>query len=139
MRLIGLIALAALVGGMAYVRLAPSDPARWHVDPGLSPAEQGAQARLTLPGTTPAAVLDRLDAIATATPRTKRLAGSPAEGRITWITRSAVFGFPDYTTAAARAEGGATLLVLRARQRFGLRDMGVNAARLRDWTGQIAP
>ncbi|MCT8328638.1 DUF1499 domain-containing protein [Albidovulum sediminis] len=139
MRLIGLIALAALVGGMAYVRLAPSDPARWHVDPGLALAGQGEWARLTLPGTTPAAVLDRLDAIAMATPRTVRLAGSPAEGRITWITRSAVLGFPDYTTAAAREEAGSTLLVLHARQRFGLRDMGVNAARLRDWTGQIAP
>nr|WP_304504808.1 DUF1499 domain-containing protein [Defluviimonas sediminis] len=137
--MIGLIALAALVGGMAYVRLAPSDPARWHVDPGLALAGQGEWARLTLPGTTPAAVLDRLDAIAMATPRTVRLAGSPAEGRITWITRSAVLGFPDYTTAAAREEAGSTLLVLHARQRFGLRDMGVNAARLRDWTGQIAP
>jgi hypothetical protein len=132
-RLIGLLALAALVGGMAYVRLAPSDPARWHVDPGLALAGQGAQARLTLPGTTPAEALDRLDAIATATPRTVRLAGSPAEGRITWVTRSAIFGFPDYTTAAARAQDGATLLVLHARQRFGLRDMGVNADRLRLW------
>lgn len=139
MRLIGLLALAALVGGMAYVRLAPSDPARWHLDPGLAPAGQGAQARLTLPGTTPAETLDRLDAIAMATPRTVRLVGSPAEGRITWITRSAVFGFPDYTTAAARAEDGATLLVLHARQRFGLRDMGVNADRLRDWVAQLAP
>lgn len=141
MRLIGLLALVALLGGVAYVRLAPSDPARWHVDPGLA-AQDGAGgewARLTLPGTTPAEALDRLDAIAMATPRTVRLAGSPAEGRITWVTRSAIFGFPDYTTAAARAEDGATLLVLHARQRFGLRDMGVNAARLRDWTGQIAP
>jgi hypothetical protein len=47
------------------------------------------------------AALARLDEIALATPRTTRLAGSPDEGRITWITRSALWGFPDYTTAQA--------------------------------------
>jgi hypothetical protein len=129
--------LAALVGLAAYVRLAPSDPARWHVPPvaegppGEVVAAEGA-ASLRVAGDGPA-LLARLDAIATATPRTMRLAGSVAEGRITWITRSALWGFPDYTTAQV-VPGG---LAIEARLRFGRGDMGVNAARLRDWLARL--
>lgn len=129
--------LAALVIFAAFVRLAPSDPALWHVAPlaqgaeGSVVAEKGA-ASLRLAGDG-AALLARLDDIALATPRTTRLAGSVAEGRITWITRSAVWGFPDYTTAEAGPEG----LVVQARQRFGRDDMGVNAARLQDWQASL--
>jgi hypothetical protein len=129
-----LVALIVL-GGMAYLRLAPSDPARWHVDPaGLT---SGGERRSVTLDATPPQALARLDAIALATPRTTRLAGSPEEGRITWITRSAVFGFPDYTTAAARPDGTGTLLTLHARQRFGRNDLGVNAARLDAWLGLL--
>lgn len=129
--------LAALVIFAAFVRLAPSDPALWHVAPvaqgaeGSVVAEPGA-ASLRLAGDG-AALLARLDDIALATPRTTRLAGSVAEGRITWITRSAVWGFPDYTTAEAGPEG----LVVQARLRFGRDDMGVNAARLQDWQASL--
>ena len=138
-------ALALLVLGFAlYVRLAPSDPARWHVTP--APAtkqdctvEQGegdARATCLLPAA-PAEALAALDAIAMATPRTTRLAGSAGEGRITWITRSALWGFPDYTTAEATPDGTGTRLTVHARLRIGSSDMGVNAARLRDWLPRL--
>ena len=134
---IALLLLALIVlGGMAYVRLAPSDPARWHVDPGQVTGG-GERRSVTLDGTPPRETLARLDAIALATPRTTRLAGSPEEGRITWVTRSALFGFPDYTTAATRTEGTATVLTLHARQRFGRNDLGVNGARLDEWLGLL--
>ena len=141
-----LLALIA-VGGAGYIRLAPSDPARWHVRPeGTPPSgaplavlEGGAKAALRLPDATPEQVLTRLDAIARATPRTTTLAGSADEGMITWVTRSRLFGFPDYTTAAARPDGSATILTLHARLRFGRSDFGVNAARLRDWLAQLSP
>ncbi len=140
---------------MAYVRLAPDEPARWHVDPGYAidygalssfppgphsvlVVEGGARAMISFLDGTPESALQRLDEIAMATPRTVRLAGSPATGRITWVTRSAVFGFPDYTTAEARLFAPMVNVDLYARQRFGLRDMGVNAARLRDWLTQLA-
>lgn len=129
--------LAAALGLVAYVRLAPSDPARWHVaplaegPPGQVVAGEG-RASLRLAGDGPA-LLARLDAVALATPRTQRLAGSVAEGRITWITRSALWGFPDYTTAEAGPEG----LRVHARLRFGRGDMGVNAARLTDWLSRL--
>lgn len=150
MRTTLLVLLILIGGGMAYVRLAPSDPARWHVMPereagggpgGTDPVETvagGAHAVLWVADAAPADILARLDAIALATPRTRRLAGAPDAGMITWITRSALFGFPDYTTATARAEGTASVLALHARQRFGLNDLGVNAARLRDWLARLA-
>lgn len=147
--------LLILAGGMAYVRLAPDDPARWHqplpppgeggsftlLPPGVSPVRQipgGATVDLTLFQPDPAGVLARLDAIALATPHTRRLAGSAEAGRITWVTRSAFFGFPDYTTAEARLDGPVVTLRLYARLRYGVGDFGVNAARLQDWLSRLA-
>lgn len=139
----GLLALI-VVGFGLYVRLAPSDPARWHVLP--APAgkddcsvEQGTgDARATcLRPVPPAQLLARLDEIAMATPRTTRLAGSPEEGRVTWISRSRLWGFPDYITAEAAPDGTGARLTVHARLRFGSSDMGVNAARLQDWLSRL--
>ena len=139
-RLAAGLVLAAVAGVGAYVRLAPSDPARWHVAPEaagpwgeVTAGEGWASLRLPPGRGEPRALLARLDVVALATPRTIRLAGSVAEGRITWVTRSALWGFPDYTTAEARPDG----LYLRARLRFGRGDMGVNAARLKDWLSRL--
>lgn len=146
-RNLGLIlafALVALLGLMAFVRLAPSDPGRWHTLPDVAqwedapwgqvmPLTGAARLRLPLDQGTPADLLARLDAVALATPRTQRLAGSVAEGRITWVTRSALWGFPDYTTAQMMPDG----LYVDARLRFGREDMGVNAARLQDWLASL--
>lgn len=133
-------AVAGLVCIAAYVRLAPSDPARWHVAPEASgpwgevqDLGGGASLRLSTELGAPADLLVRLDSIAMATPRTSRLAGSVAEGRITWVTRSALWGFPDYTTAEVRPDG----LYISSRQRFGRKDLGVNAARLHDWLSRL--
>ena len=133
------IAVAALA---AYIRLAPSVPARWHIALHPRPVEIEAPsaqvvvlrggAYIDLPNAD--SLLARLDTIVTATPRTVRLAGSVGEGRITWITRSALFGFPDYTTAEVGPQG----LTIYARLRFGGSDLGVNAARLAGWIAALA-
>lgn len=129
--------LLALAAAALWVRLAPTDPARWHGDPALGrdgPNSHVARVSVPLP---PAQALAALDAIALATPRTLRLAGSPEEGRITWITRSALWGFPDFTTAAALPVGQGSALVIFARARFGASDLGVNAARVQDWLARL--
>ena len=133
--------VVAVIGFAAWVRLAPTDAARWHVPPvaegpwgEVVPASGAASLRLPAGTGAPADLLARLDAVALATPRTRRLAGSVEEGRITWETRSALWGFPDYTTAEVREDG----LYLQARLRFGREDMGVNAARLRDWQARLS-
>jgi uncharacterized protein (DUF1499 family) len=46
-------------------------------------------------------------------------------------------GFPDYITAEAVPVAGGTQLDVYARQRFGSSDLGVNAARLKLWLGQM--
>lgn len=150
MRVLGgivLVIVVVVVAFAAWVRLAPTDPAAWHVDPAA--AEPGPGRFVVKPegGDTDGALLEMppqealaaLDAIARATPRTRVIAGSVEEGRITYLTRSALWGFPDFTTAeAVPAEGGARLVIF-ARLRFGQDDMGVNAARVRNWLEQLSP
>lgn len=139
---LALCLVAVALGLAAYVRFAPSDVARWHVDPSgfyvwdhggpwgeVIARPDGAILRLEVAE----GLLARLDAIAIATPRTTRLAGSVEEGRITWVTRSALWGFPDYTTAEQRVDG----LYINARLRFGKSDLGVNAKRLNTWRSQL--
>lgn len=126
-----LVAVVAVV--MGYIRLAPSDPVIWHRMPdnsaGKPPADKNFKngaIRLVVAGDDG---LGRLDAIAMATPRTTRLSGSVAEGMVTYVTRSAMLGFPDYATV--RQDG--TQLVIYARSRFGRSDLGVNGKRVQGW------
>ena len=122
------VALAAVLAFGAYVRLAPSDPARWHVPPKFAvdtDVEYGAARVIAdAPGR-----LARLDAIARDWPHTQVLAGSVGVGKITYITRTAFWGFPDYTTVKI-IDGK---IVLWARLRFGRKDFGVNRERLGAW------
>ncbi len=140
--LVGL-AVVVILGLAGYIRLAPSDPARWHADLGAQGFQPPGNAHVfcvrpdnrfgPIAGD-PGALLARLDAIALATPRTERLAGSVEEGRITWVTRSALMGYPDYTTAQVMDGPG---LCLMGRQRFGSEDLGVNAARIGAWVQEL--
>lgn len=143
--LIALLVPLIVIGFGLYVRLAPSDPARWHVGaypkpPGDRPAA-GAFEAVRVIRADPDEALAQIDAIIRATPRTTHLAGSREEGMLTYITRSALWGFPDYTTvelipANAEAEGAPTLTI-RGRLRFGEGDMGVNAQRIGGWLAAL--
>lgn len=124
-----LAVVAVLAAALSvWVRLAPSDPDRWHAMPGAITNRDltGGAMRVTGAGEDG---LARLDQIIRATLRTKVLAGSVGEGIITYITRSAVMGFPDYTTLRLNDKQ----IELYGRQRFGKSDFGVNAARLDGW------
>jgi hypothetical protein len=68
-----LIGVAFLAG---WVRLAPSSPENWHIDPNAvdAPGIRGYLAHATF-GDDPQVVLQKLNAIALATPRTRLLAG----------------------------------------------------------------
>ena len=163
MTLFAALACVAALGLLAYVRLAPSDPAVWHVGAALSLPDAagggtgggtggpalaatdgavampgGAYAVLPLAGTDAATLLGQLDSAAQTFARTTLLAGTPEEGRMTWITRSRIFGFPDYTTADAVTSDLGNHLIIIARQRFGREDMGVNLIRLKAWLAQLS-
>jgi len=129
-----LVLLAALVVYGLWVRLAPSDPARWHVDPLTAPDPGSPNFARLAPGEVrapdPATLARQVQAAMEAMPRTRLLAGSAEELHMTFITRSRLWGFPDYTSVRIlAADGGATLAAF-ARARFGSEDLGVNAARL---------
>jgi len=136
-----LVALVLLLAaGLAYIRLAPSDPARWHValpdrDPGDYPANAGFEARRMV---NDPHVLTTLHRIALATARTTVVAGSPEEGMTTYVTRSRIMGYPDYTTAALQtATNGEMQLAIHGRARFGSGDIGVNRSRIIGWLDML--
>ncbi len=131
-----LFLMAALAAtALAYIRLAPSDPLRWHVDPESAP-DPGAGGIRIGPGEItsalePGALLAAFDAAVRAEPRVEVLAGAPGTDHVTYILRSRVMGFPDYLTAKVLPHDTGSTLVVLSRLRFGSSDMGVNAARLR--------
>jgi hypothetical protein len=128
--------LLVLVVALAlWVRLAPSDPARWHVDPATTadpttPNFARVDRVVALP---PAEVAARIAAMASAEGAV-RLAGDDTHA--TWIARTRLMGYPDYVSLRLTPEAGGTRIQALSRSRFGQGDMGVNAARLARWLPQ---
>ncbi|MBE1298202.1 MAG: DUF1499 domain-containing protein [Rhodobacteraceae bacterium] len=132
MMMLGWILLAALVVVFGFIRLAPSDPLDWNTQPELSEDKEfrGGVFRVVRPGPEG---LERFDRIASNAPRTKLLAGSVDDQMATYVTRTKLFGFPDYTTARQDGE----FLKVYARLRFGRSDLGTNKARIDAWLAQM--
>jgi hypothetical protein len=147
--MIKLALIAALVLGaalMAYIRLAPSDPARWHEDPRLVARPTtpnfyllrmvGGDALPPFFAEKPADLAVRVRDVALAD-GAQLLAGSVASGHMTFVSRTRLMGYPDYTSVLVeRAEDGAVLLIF-ARARFGHSDLGVNQARVQRWLAAL--
>lgn len=133
--------IAALLG-MGWIRLAPDDPARWHLDPRMVSRPETPNFHLLRMGdgdsaaplfnTPPNALADQLDNIARAQGATL-LAGQVSSGHMTYMTRSRIMGFPDYTTVLIEPAGDGSMLTAFARARYGYSDMGANRARLQRW------
>ncbi|WP_239113254.1 DUF1499 domain-containing protein [Shimia biformata] len=117
----------------AYVRLAPSDPARWHVRTEVDRDKTYSNGALRRLATGPGG-LKKLNAIITQDARSDVLAGSTDEGMVTYITRTRVVGFPDYVTAWMEGDD----LVVHSRSRFGRRDFGVNSERVDRWLADLS-
>lgn len=134
MKAVLLIVIGLFAALQAVIRLAPTVPARWHEDPfsASDPAPGGVLQRITVP-LDPVEALARLAAIASIEPRTRLVAGSVEEGRLTYRTRSAFWGFPDFTTLAAVPHDAGSEIAILARLRFGKGDMGVNGRRVEEW------
>ena len=145
LRIILLVLLIVIGGFLGYVRLAPSDPQEWHKQAypsgmGDIPSSAGFIWRAPLADEGKDR-LNRLDQIIMSTPRTTRLAGSVDTGKITYVTRSAVIGFPDYTTIGVYQglieDSDIRYLEINGRLRFGHSDFGVNAKRIKGWLAQL--
>ena len=134
-------ALIIVLGFLAYVRFSPSDPARWHKQAypsglGEKPSKAGYVWRSQIVGDG-LAELAALDDVVRQTARTRLLAGSVAQKQLTYVTRSRVFGFPDYTTIGVYdgliEDEQTRYLEINSRLRFGGSDLGVNRARAKGW------
>ncbi|MCC5985462.1 MAG: DUF1499 domain-containing protein [Rhodobacteraceae bacterium] len=145
-KLAAFVALGLGVALLAWIRLAPHDPARWHEDPTLvsrpgTPNHHlirlvGGDAIAPIYDTTPEVLARTIDGIAQAD-GAERIAGSVADGHMTYVSRTRWMGYPDYTSVrVARAGQGATFSAF-ARARFGRSDFGVNRARLERWQAAL--
>lgn len=146
-KLVVIAALLILAAVMAFVRLTPSDPAQWHVDPRAVPRPATPNAFLIRPvggdAMPPHYALSApelariIDDVALSQPRTERIAGQVDSGHMTYLVRSRLMGYPDYVSVRVyAAEGGASFAAL-SRSRFGHSDLGVNRARMELWLGLI--
>lgn len=129
------LALVALALGL-YVRLAPSDPAVWHVDPETArdpatPNFARADRIIPLPPDQAAA---RIEAAAQAEGAV-RLAGDALF--TTWLARTPLMRYPDYVSVKLVADEGGTRLIALSRSRFGQSDLGANRARLDRWFAEL--
>jgi len=133
MKILILIVVLVVIAGL-WVRFAPFSASKWHIaviDPN-APKRIGYLAKINLTASADD-VLRSLDKVVRATPRTRVLAGSVDDGRITYITRSRLWGFPDYTTVWVEGLDEGSRLTLYGRLRFGYSDSGVNRYRIQAW------
>lgn len=146
---LGLVSLLVVVflGLALWVRLAPDDVSRWHLDPATITASGAANAFIVKPGgegadiaspiypETPEALLARFRVVALSQPRVRVL--SEADGFLTLIERSKLMRFPDYISVRAVAVDGGSALNIFSRARYGSEDAGVNRARVLAWLGEL--
>ena len=128
-----ILGAAGFLAFALWVRLAPNDPARWHVDPAATPDPTTPNfARRSLQSPLPPEELRaRLDAVAQQD-GAELLAEDDAS--VTWLARTRLMGYPDFVSIRLDpAEGGGTQLTALSRSRFGQSDLGINAARLDRW------
>ena len=86
----------------------------------------------------PDRVLDALKRIALAESRTEVLAEVRATRRLELVQRSKTFRFPDYITVeAVPLTAGKTALAIYSRAKYGIRDFGVNRARVERWLAAL--
>ncbi len=135
--------LMIVISGMIYIRMAPDDLINIHSIPANS-AVPGKQEYFNAGiiiservNAKPQALLQDLHKIIMATPRTTVLTGSVEEGMISYVTRSRIFGFPDYTTVRTEPEKDYSRLTIYSRLRFGSYDFKVNSYRLYTWMRAI--
>lgn len=139
---LGLVVLAVLVASALWFRLVPMPAEQWHVDPAsVSPPSSpnfalrvGADAPVFAQG--PDVIAARLADVARAAGATP-IAGTPAEGHVSYVVRSALMGFPDAISIRLLPEGQGTRVEIFSRSRYGYSDLGVNAARVAAWIAAL--
>jgi len=118
-----------LVLGLLWIRFAPIHKDSWHVTTRAERNKAFAGGVIRFLPKAGRAELQQLVGVIDEAPLTKHIAGDLQDGMLTYVTRTKVFGFPDFTTLWLSEEG----LHIYARVRFGRIDFGVNKARIMTW------
>ncbi|MEM9709106.1 MAG: DUF1499 domain-containing protein [Pseudomonadota bacterium] len=137
---LGLLTIGA--AGLAFIRLAPNDPLRVHLDPMRDGASGPNSLALRPPDAPvyphpPDKVFAVLDGIIRATDGVRAVAEGPEPNHASYVARTPILGFPDWVSIrVVGVEGGAAVAVY-ARARFGVSDLGVNKARIDGWLSEL--
>ena len=139
---LGLIFLTAI-----WVRIAPSNPAYWHVDPELIEKKLRQKRYFIRDGQDLNSLIfdldaldlaEKVDRIALSQPKVTVLEGSAKSGNVTYVQRTKLMAYPDYISIKISPEiAGKSRLTIYSRSRFGYFDYGVNKARVKAWTAAI--
>jgi uncharacterized protein (DUF1499 family) len=149
------LAIIFIIGAL-YVRavIATHDPEKWHVDPFTIERPITPNTYYVAPQSMVAATVDReapiytlpaavmaqaFDDYVKTQSNIVALAGSVAEGWLTYVQRTPVLKMPDYITVKfIDFEDGGSTLAIYSRSRYGYGDMGVNKARVDLWLQSLA-
>lgn len=86
----------------------------------------------------PGRLIQALKSLITQQPRTALLHGNGVTGQIEAVERSKIFRFPDFITAQVFPAGeGESALAIYSRAKYGIRDFGVNKARVERWLAAL--
>jgi uncharacterized protein (DUF1499 family) len=86
----------------------------------------------------PEQLLAAVKRVAMAEPRTSVLREDLASRSLELVQRSKLFGFPDYVDIQAFAQpNGGSALAVYSRAKYGIRDFGVNRARVQRWLAAL--
>ncbi len=139
------VAIAFFAGSIAIVRTLSHDVEQWHVDPQTAPDPSTPNWHRVLPGgENPAPVFDvPATDLASAFDRVVGEQSSiellkddrSSGGPVTWVQRSALFGFPDYISVSFLSldDDAKSTLAIFSRARIGKSDLGVNEKRVTAW------
>lgn len=138
--IIAIIVFLAVLAAV-YVRLAPVDLTSIHLqaearEPGDYPSAGGFIAVREI-NESPQNMRAAINRVILETPRTERVAGDIGTTVMTYRTRSAVFGLPDFA-AVSFIEQGANdndkpLMIINSHLVYGSSDIGVNKRRVEAW------
>lgn len=144
MKTLLIVLLTPLLALALWVRLAPMQPARWHVDPldVTAPSRPNYDLRIGADAIIIQATMTRLELawerVIAAEERMYLLAGAPEDELVTYVQRSAILRFPDAISIRFEAQGDMTRLHIFSRSRFGHSDLGVNRTRVNRLVTRLA-
>lgn len=142
------IVAAVIIFMILWVRFAPVGGDEWHVDPetvekGIRPNQylmrDGQDADSRVFDMSVQELAQKFDDVALSKPDVTRLAGSVADGWVTYVQRTKVMRYPDYISVKVTdAGGGKSRLSIYSRSRYGRSDLGVNKARITNWLAAVS-